>query len=133
MNIIGPPPIKNVNWGQTKEEVFEELGIQQNATERLGGGEANSVTYVLKDSLSFIGEHAQTSLSFDSQYGLAKITFCFEKENIITELIPKLQEQYSSETGVTQGSIYGSIPNELGNTQMQKYKEYLKKQGMDES
>lgn len=127
-------PIENVNWGQKKEEVFEEIGIEEDSVECLSAGESNSIEmYVLVEPISFLGEDAQTTLSFDPTYGLVRITFSFEEVNAITNLAPKIQEEYSSETGSTQTRIYGSIPNEMEASDLQKYKSYLKDQGMDEA
>lgn len=126
-------PIENVNWGQKKEQVFEEIGIEEESAERLSIGETNSMEmYILEEPISFLGEDTQTGLWFDPTDGLVRITFSFEKENAITELAPKLQEEYSSETGSAQTRIYGSVPNEMEESDVQKYKSYLKGLGIDE-
>lgn len=64
--------------------------------------------------------------------GLVSITFAFEKDDVITELIPRIKEAYPSETGGTSTSIYGSVPEQMEEAATEKYKEYLKKQGMEE-
>lgn len=128
------PPIENVNWGQNKEEVFEEIGIQEDEAERLAAGETENMEYyTLEKSISFLGENAQTTLAFDPDYGLVRITFAFEKENVISELIPKIQEAYPSDTQSDQTGIYGSVPDEMEDSQTEKYRNYLEEQGMDET
>lgn len=127
------PPIENVSWGQTKEEVLETLGVSEEETEILGGDTSvQTEVVVLKEPLTFLGENAQTSLSFDPDQGLVGITYAFEKDNIITEIIPKLKETYPSETGSTSNSIYGSVPEQMEEEKTEQYIAYLTDHGMSE-
>ena len=128
------PPVEGVSWGQEKEEVLQAIGVSEEDTEVLGGEAEGTVEMViLQEPLSFLGEKAQTTLSFEPGGGLVSITFAFEKDDVITELIPRIKEAYPSETGGTSTSIYGSVPEQMEEAATEKYKEYLKKQGMEEN
>lgn len=108
------PPVEGVSWGQEKEEVLQAIGVSEEDTEVLGGEAEGTVEMViLQEPLSFLGEKAQATLSFEPGGGLVSITFAFEKDDVITELIPRIKEAYPSETGGTSTSIYGSVPEQM--------------------
>lgn len=127
------PPIEQVSWGQSKDEVFEIMGISEEDMESLGpAADGGPEMILLNDPLTFFGEDVQATLFIDPEYGLVRVSYVFVEDGKLEELLPELQEEYKSETG-SQDSIYGSVPEQTDGEKLQRFKDYLAEEGMEES
>lgn len=125
------PPIEQVSWGQSKDEVFEIMGISEEDTESLGpAADSGPEMILLNDPLTFFGEEVQATLFIDPEYGLVRVSYVFVEDGKLEELLPELQEEYKSETG-SQDSIYGSVPEQMDGEKLQRFKDYLAEGGSD--
>lgn len=131
-----PPPIENLSWGMSEEDVLKKFNLQNedvtwkeyevdNIFE--AGGKSTVRYFYLKDTIKFLDEESNAICYFYDKIGLSRIAIVFldrSEHNIEVDVPLKLKEKYES--------TWGTLVNELDESSQQKLKEYLRENKMPE-